>query len=169
MPRYRPPSSEPRGKWARAIHAKRRAEQISQTAAFEVLGPRLGLGPKSRSAYIALDMGEREPSEAEANVLAEWLGSYPVEEPHTAGTGPHTSDFVPAAYLDRIDKLVEQLALDRALIRDLVDELRLARAEAAGYAAAVRELGTRGHEAPEGGHVDEPPAGAQPSSNHPDR
>lgn len=89
MPGYRPPSTEPRGKWARAIHRKRRADGLSQQAAFELLGPRLGFGPKSRAAYVALDLGSRQPTEHESEVLAEWLGAYP--EDIAAGEGRDTS------------------------------------------------------------------------------
>lgn len=115
MSGYRPPSNEPQGKWAHAIHKKRRSDGISQTGAFELLGARLGLGPKSRAAYVAIDMGEREPTEAESKVLAEWLGYYP--EDHMAGgsTGD-TSQLTPAAYLERIDALVETVRVQNALL-----------------------------------------------------
>lgn len=119
---YRPPSVEPRGAWAKAIHRKRRELNVSQQRAFEMLGASLGFGPKSRAAYIALDMGQRPPTEAESKVLAEWLGGYP-EEPSTAGSdiGRHTP-FDPAAYLERIDALVGSVS-------ELVAEVRAARQE----------------------------------------
>lgn len=81
---------------------------------------------------------------------------------YMAGAGPLGGDTpVPAAYLERIDALVGELQADRALIRELVAELRAARAEAEGYAAAVRELGSRGRAAPEDGHAGGPPADAR--------
>ena len=111
MSGYRPPSTEPRGKWARAIHAKRRSDGISQTGAFEVLGERLGLGPKSRAAYVAIDLGLRQPTEAEAAVLAEWLGAYPSDDMERSGrddTPPDLSALL--AKLDRQAEVIDRLA-----------------------------------------------------------
>jgi hypothetical protein len=96
---YRPPSTEPRGKWAIALHAKRKAEGISQTEGFELLGPRLGFSPKSRAAYIAIDMGTRQPSESEAVVLADWLGYWP-DDSSMASSGGATTQPELAAYLE---------------------------------------------------------------------
>lgn len=144
---YRPPSVEPRGAWAKAIHRKRRELNISQQRAFELLGPSLGFGPKSRAAYVALDLGTRPPTEAESKVLAEWLGGYPDDEPITAGTEGDTPA-VPAAYLARIDALLEQMAADRQLIRDLLEALAgrvdpdLAETFRADAAVAERMAGT---------------------------
>ena len=130
---YRPPSVEPRGAWAKAIHRKRRELNISQQRAFEMLGPALGFGPKSRAAYIALDMGQRPPTEAESKVLAEWLGAYP-EEPHTAGSDTgDTPPFDPAAYLTRMDALAVALT-------DLVVELRSSRQERDAIEERLRAL-----------------------------
>ena len=115
---YRPPSTEPRGKWARAIHRKRRADGLSQQAAFEVLAERLGFSLKSRAAYVALDMGTRQPTEAEAIVLADWLGGYPDDEP-MAASGHDTPDV--AALLARVDSLVglvEKLVAQNARLMD---------------------------------------------------
>lgn len=72
-----------------------------------MLGPKLGLGPNSRQSYINLDMGDRQPNETEAAVLAEWLGSYPVEEP--AEEIPSQADLATA-----INRLTEELAAMRA-------------------------------------------------------
>lgn len=94
-----------------------------------MLAEPLGFSPKSRAAYVALDMGGRLPTEAEAKVLAEWLGGYPVDDP-LAGTSTAPQPEVPAALYDRIDSLVAELqadrlawAEDRRLIRDLLDLL----------------------------------------------
>jgi transcriptional regulator with XRE-family HTH domain len=111
---YRPPSTEPRGKWAIALHAKRKAEGLSQTEAFEILGPRLGLAPKSRSAYRAIDQGEREPRDDEAAILAEWLGYWP-EDPAPVSTPAGATTVVGVdALLTRIDALVAQVEAERA-------------------------------------------------------
>lgn len=119
MPGYRPPSREPHGKWARAIHAKRRADKISQTGGFRLLGPKLGLGPNSRQSYINLDMGDHEPTEDEATVLAEWLGGYPEDEPVVEL--PETGDLASA-------------------IRALTAELQLLRESQASAGAATANL-----------------------------
>ena len=132
MPGYRPPSTEPRGAWARAIHAKRRAEGISQTGGFEVLGPLLGMGPRSRAAYRAIDMGDRPPRPDEAEVLAEWLGYWPSEA--TESASPAASDGVGLAELaeairdqaQAINDLARQVAA--LSVRTLDEEL----AEATG-------------------------------------
>jgi len=106
VPGYRPPSREPHGKWARAIHQKRRSDGISQTGAFELLGPRLGLGPKSRQSWINLDMGDREPTPKESEVLAEWLGYFPEDstEGSVASSAADPSD------LARLYELLETQA-----------------------------------------------------------
>lgn len=128
MPGYRPPSREPRGTWARAIHEKRRRDGISQTGGFEVLGPRLGLGPKSRQSYINLDMGDREPTAAEAAVLAEWLGGYPVDNPSAGVEANAPADLILAltAQTTAINRLIDRLdSLASAAIRDgVMDALR---------------------------------------------
>lgn len=127
---YRPPSVEPRGAWAKAIHRKRRELNVSQQRAFELLGAALGFGPKSRAAYVALDLGTRPPTEAEKTVLAEWLGSYPDDEPASAGTDRGDTSAVPAALLaDAIRELVAELRSSR-LERDAI-EARLRALEAA--------------------------------------
>lgn len=92
---------------------------MSQTGAFELLGPRLGLGPKSRQSYINLDMGDRQPTEAEAKVLADWLGGYPVEG--SVGTEDAPADLA-------------------AAIRDLTDELAAIRAERQAWSRGVLEV-----------------------------
>ena len=132
MSGYRPPSTEPRGKWARAIHAKRRELGLSQTGGFEVLGERLGLGPKSRAAYVAIDLGQRLPTDAEAAVIADWLGGYPADDMETSGSvlnaGPDVS-----SYLTRIDSLV-------GTVSELVAELRATRRDRDDLSERVEAL-----------------------------
>ena len=114
---YRPPSSEPQGRWAKHIHAKRREWGWSQTRGFEAVREGLGLGPKSRAAYITLDQGPRVPTTGEEQALAAVYG-YPPEvapEPLEATQTP--------------DSLVTALRAQTAAIRELVEEMRLARAE----------------------------------------
>jgi len=114
MPGYRPPSTEPRGKWAKRIHEKRRAEGLSQTGAFELLRERLGFGPKSRFSYTALDMGTREPNDHEAAVLAEWLGGYPDEIMSSPDNG--------STSVSGLGALNDQLAEQNRLIGQLIEQ-----------------------------------------------
>lgn len=113
MSGYRPPSTEPRGKWAQAIHRKRRSDGMSQTGAFEVLGPRLGMGPKSRAAYVAIDLGLRQPTDAEAQVLVDWLGAYPSD---MEAPGPDTTD-------PGVSALLQALTAQTAAMTALVNRL----------------------------------------------
>lgn len=82
---YRPPSTEPKGRWARHIHAFRKAQGWSQTRGFEAVRDGLGLSEKSRSAYIAIDQGLREPKPSEEAALAAVYG-WPTEDAPTAAT-----------------------------------------------------------------------------------
>jgi hypothetical protein len=141
VPGYRPPSTEPRGKWAKRIHEKRRAEGLSQTGAFELLGERLGFGPKSRFSYVALDMGTREPTEAEAKVLAAWLGGYPTDSAPDPATTTQPADAL-VAVLTRQAEAIEALV-------ERLDVLTAGQATAAGE--MMRALGILGgHPAPQG-------------------
>ncbi len=142
MPGYRPPSTEPRGKWAKRIHEKRRADGLSQTGAFELLGSRLGFGPKSRFSYVALDMGTREPTEHEAAVLAEWLGGYPSDEPQDALQATQTPDPVAAA-IDRQTAALEAL-VDELLRWRTEDRARLDQVEAVLDELVAGTLGAPG-------------------------
>lgn len=83
----------------------RKERDWSQSQAFEALREGLRFGPRSRASYRAIDMGTRPPTPSEADFLVRYFGSSPddihdVPEPN--------------------DPLVEA-------IRDLVEELRLAR------------------------------------------
>lgn len=138
------------------------------------------LADLSRRSGVSYDtiqkiLGGRPPKRQTLTKIADALGVtyidlFNAREGIEAGAGGDTTvQSVPADYLTRIDALVEQLALDRKLIRDLVVELRLARAEAAGYADVMEELGTQDHEAPADGPADEPPADAHPTSSRPGR
>lgn len=86
---YRPPSKEPKGRWARHIHAKRREFGWSQTRGFEAVREGMGLSEKSRAAYIAIDMGDRQPTAAEETVLIAVYGI--PEEPAQKEAGPALS------------------------------------------------------------------------------
>jgi len=101
---YRPPSREPKGRWARHIHAVRKRDGWSQTAGFEAVQKAgLGLSEKSRSAYIAIDMGDRQPTPDEERVLLSVYGPPPeVEEP-----APVTDQAALIAVLTRVAEAME--------------------------------------------------------------
>jgi len=71
---YRPSKREPKGTWARHLHAQRKARDLSAVAAFELVYQRIGWSPKSRTAYVAIDMGDRPPKPEEATVLGAEFG-----------------------------------------------------------------------------------------------
>ena len=139
---YRPPTNEPQGKWANAIHRKRRAEKISQTGAFELLGTRLGFGTKSRSAYIALDMGTRQPTEAEARVLAEWLGGYPSDESPPVEATSEVSALTASIseLVAMLRPIVDQAADREARLRAVEAELESLRAAQGSGASPTRRV-----------------------------
>jgi transcriptional regulator with XRE-family HTH domain len=114
---YRPPSTEPQGRWARHIHAFRKANGWSQTRGFERTREALGLSEKSRSAYIDLDIGRREPKPEEAEALASVYG-WPTEEEPEPTTEPTLA----------------------AALMALAGEIRAAREERATVEARLRGL-----------------------------
>lgn len=148
MPRtvsYRPPSRPPRGEWAKHLHRVRRERDLSQQQAFELVQERLHISPKSRTVYYAIDMGDRQPKPSEAEVLAAEFG-WPEEAPEA----PAVSAGDQAALVDAI--------------RDLVEELRLARHEQAAWNKGVQDvlaaLAAQGLTQPTNDHEPERHAGA---------
>lgn len=115
---YRPSSKPPRGAWARHLQEQRRLRDLSQTQAFELVYERVGWSPKSRTAYVAIDMGDRQPKGNEVTVLGAEFGwpSDPVESEAT----------------ETPDALIAALAAQTAAINALVAEMRLSRAEQSG-------------------------------------
>lgn len=124
---YRPPSNEPKGRWAKHIHAVRRERGWSQTRGFEAVREGLGLGPKSRAAYIPLDDGRRAPSASEEAVLADVYG-WPPESPTEPPERPESG-------VTGLDALVAAIAEQTRVMGELVKELRVAR----GVTEGVRE------------------------------
>lgn len=114
---YRPSKRPPRGAWARHLQEQRRLRDLSAVEAFELVYERIGWSRKSRTAYVAIDSGDRQPKDNEVTVLGAEFG-WPTAE----DADPEPADS--AAYLARIDALVEQLAEDRAVIRSLIALLR---------------------------------------------
>ena len=107
--RYHPPSEEPRGRWARHIHAVRRERNWSATRGFEAVREGLGLSPKSRAAYLPFESGERTPTPKEEAVLAAVYG-WPPESPTEALDATETPDSVLAA----VSLLLDEIRAERA-------------------------------------------------------
>jgi hypothetical protein len=62
----------------------RQDREWSQQQGFEELREGLHLGPKSRAAYAAIDMGQRPPTPDEAAFLIAYFGKGPDDIPETA-------------------------------------------------------------------------------------
>lgn len=129
---YRPPSREPKGRWARHIHARRRAEGWSQTRGFEAVQKAgLGLGEKSRSAYIAIDMGDRQPTAAEERALLAVYGPPPESEPEPA----------PSSEISELAASIRDLA--RAIQEERAERLEWERGVLESVSALARWLAQR--------------------------
>jgi hypothetical protein len=113
---YTATSKEPRTAWARHLDTVRRERDLSATQMFEEAGPRLGLGSKSRSAFLKF-LEDRSPTVAEAAALAALYG-WPDEQPAVAAPEPDLA----------------------AALRDLVVELRAMREERTRLAERVGDL-----------------------------
>lgn len=100
---YRPSAKAPRGRWGRFLNQMRLERGWSQTQAFEHLRESLGLGPKSRSAYVDLESGRRTPSPERAAILVRYFGKSPDDEPETAPLGD------PATLAQALSDLVVEL------------------------------------------------------------
>lgn len=132
MSGYRPSSTEPQGKWALAIDKKRRELDMSQTRAFEALAEALGYKPKSRSAVLPLLLGPKQPTDAQAKVLAEWLGYWPADVQPGEGGGSFGSQTSLADLSDALTAQAESFArmLAFAIRRDQSVEARIRALEA---------------------------------------
>lgn len=120
-PGYRPPSADPKGRWARHIHAARRERGWNQTRAFEEWHVGLGLAPKSRTAYLNLDMGKRQPKPHEAEYLASQIG-WPPDQDEPVEAPPSDMAALIAAIRDQtraMDALVNELRADHAVSADV--------------------------------------------------
>lgn len=139
-PMYRPPSRAPKGAWANHLHAIRRERDLSQTQAFELVYEGLGISPKSRAVYLAIDMGDRQPSKTEAEYLASVFGwpSEAVEPPVTPDTLAAAINRQAAAlealvarldgdWSDRLAKIEQEVGLLLPLLGHEGSQERLAR------------------------------------------
>ena len=105
---YRASAQEPKTAWARHLDQVRRARGMSATAMFETVGPDLGLGPKSRSAFLPF-LVDKDPDEAEAAILARHFG-WPPAELQTQKVGATPSG---DALADALKAIAEELRLAR--------------------------------------------------------
>lgn len=74
----------------------RKDRDWSQTKAFEELRDGLHFGPKSRSAYIALDMGRRVPTTDEQKFLVSYFGKSPDDIPEPPAPADPTGELASA-------------------------------------------------------------------------
>ena len=107
---YRPSKRPPRGAWARHLQEQRRLRDLSAVAAFELVYERIGWSRKSRTAYVAIDAGDRQPKGTEVTVLGAEFGWPP---------DPLDSDETPADQA----ALVSALTAQTKAINDLVERL----------------------------------------------
>ncbi len=118
------PHESPKGGWGRFLDGKRSERGWSQQRAFEELHTGLGLGPKSRASYVALEEGH-EPTPDQQRFLARFYGEGPGledEEPNAAATLPATEALSLA-----VRTLADELSAVRAARDQLAAELRLLR------------------------------------------
>jgi len=99
---YRPSSKEPTTAWARHLDAVRRERDWSATQLFEAVAPKLGLGPKSRSAFV--DRLHLDPRPSYVPALRELFGDPPEEAQSTASPVAATPDAGLAALVKTLIK-----------------------------------------------------------------
>lgn len=137
---YRPPSREPRGRWARHIHAKRREWGWSQTRGFEAVREAMGLGPKSRAAYIPIDEGKRPPTPTEEAALLAVYGA-PPEESEVPEVAALDASALVVAFERAIDRqtqaIVSAIATRDQTIEGLLTELAKYREQQQGLVETV--------------------------------
>lgn len=142
-PGYRPPSTEPKGRWARHIHAYRKAHGINATRAFELWHEGLGLAAKSRTAYLAIDKGERQPTGPEAEYLASQIG-WPEEDEEEADP-THSGE---AGLAKAISLLVDELQAMRQEREATEARLRAVEAELKSRRVPQGDGGSEGQYVP---------------------
>ena len=123
---YRPSTSKPNGAWSRHLDEQRRLRDLSQTQAFELVYERVGWSPKSRTAYVAIDKGERQPKPHEAAVLADEFG-WPTESGEPVTVAPP-------------DDLAAAIRALTAELRDAREEREALRVERASVLARLDRL-----------------------------
>lgn len=136
---YRQPRNRRTAKWGVFLERMARERDWSQSRMFSELHEGLGLGPYSRSAFVDILDGKRNPSQRQAEYLRSYFGDGPIEELVEERVSGTQQTLVEAllAQTDAINRLVAQLE-------------RIAMpAVAAGVQDALREAGAlRGAAAP---------------------
>ena len=115
---YRPPKDEPKGRWARHLHEQRRLRDLSQMQAFELVYERMEWSPKSRASYVAIDMGTRQPSPAEATILGAEFGWPPDPE-----VNDDLQDATLASALLAIAAELREARQERSAVAQRLDEI----------------------------------------------
>ncbi len=135
---YRPSSRPPQGRWALFLHEQRRSRDWSQSQAFEALRAVLGLGPRSRASYLALDMGDREPRAGEQAALVAFFGAEPSD--HIEPVAEPTNIDLAAAITALVGELGEwrrERETIESRLRAVESELQSLRAPREGGASAA--------------------------------
>lgn len=134
---YRATSGPLLTEWSRFIDRVKRENDWSSTQAFEAVQNDLGLSPKSRTAFLKVITGEREPTAKEVAVMERVYGGRPTEQDEAAPIAVATStDPALLAILARQTEAMEaQTAAINALVKRL-DDLAL------GQAALAEEVGS---------------------------
>lgn len=118
--RVRPVIRNPdRGRWGRFLLAQREARGWTQIEAFDQLRAGLGLGPGSRSSYVNLERGSRQPNADEQRFLARFYGAEPLDEPEVP---VDDRDALVAALARQTDAMERQVEA----ITGLTKEIRVA-------------------------------------------
>lgn len=134
---YRTTLKEPHTAWARHLDAIRRERDLSATQMFEEAGPALGLGPKSRSAFLRF-LEDREPSTAEASALAGLYG-WPTEQ----SAAPEPAPDLATALHELVTEL-RAMREERGRLVERVGDLEAQVAELVRAVPSVDGSGARG-------------------------
>lgn len=112
--------------WARFLTRQREVRGWSQVKAHEELHERLGLSPKSRASYIAMERG-RLPDPDQQRAIIEYYGSGPLEadyqEPLEATETADTLVAAIHAQTEAINALVARLDVFVGPLGDVVADL----------------------------------------------
>jgi hypothetical protein len=98
---------------------------LSAVAAFELVYERIGWSPKSRTAYVAIDSGDRQPKGDEITVLGAEFGWPPDPEIVEVSVPPDQTALVAAlqAQTKAINALVERMDTFVGPLGDVVADL----------------------------------------------
>ena len=149
---YREPKRRPQGRWAQYLLRMREDRDWSASRAFEDLHSGLGLGPKSRASYVALEKGPRAPSPEQQDFLVRYYGKSPDDLPDIVEQAEPKDELIEAlrAQTDAIHALAEAIANDRTERAEWGTGLLAGLRDLAEAARATARPGGRGRTRPAG-------------------